>query len=472
MTDWKYPYEPSAKQQEAHAVQVDELLYGGAAGGGKSEFLLAEAVTLLTLVPNSKVLLLRRTFPELEQELEPRIQARIPKHVGKYNSSKHVMTFFNGSQLRLGYLEKDADVYRYIGAEYQMILFDELTTFNIAHYRFLKSRVRAAGQVLEDMKKYGLKPCMKSSSNPGGRGHFEVKRLFIDPAPPMTPIVDAETGQTRMFIPAKLQDNPALDDDYEDRLKSLPMHLRRALLDGDWMILDGVRFPTWRNEMHTIEPYSPEEFFSYPRCVAVDYGYANHFAAVWLAMLPDNRVIQYRELYQKELTATRQAELILASEMPGERGPTRPLPLVMDPSMWKRGDGEHAPSQDPDAPPLGSPAYHYMKVLGFRPKKAKNPRIAGAALLDEHLDIDAEGRAHYQCFNTCVETIRTVPALPRAKTNPEDVDTTAEDHLYDALRYGLGFLTGRFDTPIDNPRESALPSIPETMTGNLSQAGF
>lgn len=470
MADWRYPYEPSPVQQRAHATQVDELLYGGAAGGGKSEMLLATAVVMLLMVPGAKALLLRRSFAELEQELEPRLLSRIPREIGKYNSTKHVMTFHNGAQLRLGYLEKDSDVYRYVGAEYQLIMFDELTTMNIAAYRFLKSRVRAAGPVLKVMNEHGFKPRMMATSNPGGRSHFEVKRLFIDPAPPETVITDPETGQTRMFIPAKLKDNPHLDDDYAKRLMSLPPHLRKALLDGDWVVLDGVRFPIWRNETHVIPPCSPEEFFSYPRVVAVDYGFSAPFAAVWLAKLPSGRVIQYRELYATELTATAQAKMILDSEMVGERGPTRPLPVVMDPSMWRRGDGQVALGGDRDAAPVGSPAHHYQQVLGMRPIKAMNARIPGAALLDEHLNITEDGYPNFQVFNTCVKTIETVPALPRDKRNPEDVDTKAEDHLYDAVRYGLQYLVGRRTDESRNRREPA--DIPPPLTGSVSSMGF
>jgi hypothetical protein len=457
-------------QQLAHTADVDELLYGGAAGGGKTEMLLAEAIKLLTLVPNSKVLLLRRTFPEIEQEIVPRLLSRIPRKIGRYNSSKHVMIFFNNSQLRLGSLEKDVDVYRYLGAEYQLILFDELTTMNIMSYRYLKSRVRAAGQVRDDMARFGFRPKMISATNPGGRSHHEVKSMFVDPAPPMTAFAE-KTGQTRMYIPAKLEDNPHLDADYRARLESLPEHLRRALLEGDWDILEGVRFAVWRTEMHVIAPTSPEEFFSYPRCVAVDYGFAAPFAAVWLAKLPDDRIIQYRELYDTELTAKQQAQAILDAEMPGERGPTRPIPVVMDPSMWRRGEGgNHGPLGDSDSPPVGTPAHNYQTILNQRPIKAMNARVPGWALMDEYLMTHPDGTAHFQVTNNCRDTIRTIPALPRAKANPEDVDTTSEDHLGDAVRYGVQFLTGARDDATTRRREPT--DVIPPLTGSLASAGF
>ena len=469
---WTYPYDPSPKQIFAHSVDVDEMLYGGAAGGGKTEFLLAEAITMLLMVPNSKALLLRRTFPELEQEIEPRLLARIPRSIGKYNTTKHTLTFRNGALLRLGYLEKDSDVYRYIGAEYQMIVFDELTTMNMKSYTFLKSRVRAAGEVLATMKKLGLKPCMKATSNPGGRSHGEVKRMFVDPAPPETIITDEETGQTRIFIPAKLGDNPHLDTDYAKRLASLPTHLRRALLDGDWAVLEGVRFAAWRPEMHTIKACSPEEFYGYPRVVAVDYGFAAHFAALWIAKMPDGDLVVYRELYEKNLTAKQQAQLILDSEMPGERTPSRPLGLVMDRAMWNRGEAsgtEHL--GDPEAPPIGSPAHHYQTVIGQRPTKAMNARITGWALIDEHMVIQEDGRSRLHIMETCRDTIRTVPELPRDKNNPEDVDTKAEDHLADALRYGAYYLAGK-KREERGQRHDEETRIAPPLTAGLANMGF
>lgn len=460
-------------QTFAHQTQVDELLYGGAAGGGKTEMLLAQAITLLTLVPGAKVLLLRRTFPEIEQEIVPRLLSRIPTTIGRYNGSKHVMVFWNKSQLRLGSLEKDVDVYRYLGAEYQLILFDELTTMNMNSYRYLKSRVRAAGKVRERMEELGIKPKMMAATNPGGRSHMEVKAMFVDPAPAMTVVTDERTGQTKMYVPAKLDDNPHLDMDYRARLESLPDHLRRALLDGDWDVLEGVRFSVWRQEMHVIKASDPSEFFGYPRVVAVDYGFAAPFAAVWLAKLPDDRIIQYREVYEKELTASQQAQLILDSEMEGERGPTRPLPVVMDPSMWRRGDGGNVgPLGDSDAPPVGTPAHKYQTVLGQRPIKAMNARVSGWALMDEYLMTHPDGTAHYQVMDNCRDTLRTIPALPRDDKNPEDVDTKSEDHLGDAIRYGFQYLVGRRPDPNRGRDVSAEHPITPPLTGNLAGAGF
>lgn len=440
---WQYPYKPLKAQMEAHGYLVDELLYGGAAGGGKTDFLLAECITMALMVPGSKSLLLRRTFPEIEQEIEPRIRIRVPRDIGRYNTSKHVLNFYNGSQLRLGYIDTHNDMYRYVGAEYQLMAWDELTTFVPAAYIFLKSRLRASGKLRDRMTELGLRPRMLAATNPGNRSHGFVKGRFVDPVPARTVMRDRKTGQTRVFIPASLDDNPYLDTSYRSQLESLDDTQRRALLDGDWDILEGVRFAQFRVEKHVVRPdVNPLDLVTYPRCIGVDYGYADPFVALWMAKLPDGTILVYREVTATNLTAVQQAELILASEIEGERGPLRPLPLIMDPSMWRRNEGGGDSSKD-DIPPIGSPAYDYMKTMRLTPRKAINKRVPGWAQIDEIMREVNGAAPRLQIYDTCRELIRTLPSLPRDNTNPDDVDTHAEDHHADGLRYGVMHMLGK-----------------------------
>ena len=205
MKPWQYEFEPLPKQRQTLIADVDEVLYGGSLGSGKSEVLLAACMTLCTLISGSKALLVRRSFPELS-ELIKRLKERLPEEIATYNKSEHVFYFANGSQLVLGYLDKEDDATRYQGHELQLVCYDELTHYDKASYVLLNSRLRAAGSVLEQMKKYGLKLRALSASNPGGKGHAWVKERFIDPAPPREEFT-GDDGTRRVFIPARLWDN-------------------------------------------------------------------------------------------------------------------------------------------------------------------------------------------------------------------------------------------------------------------------
>jgi hypothetical protein len=339
------------------------------------------------------------------------------------------------------------------------------------------SRLRSAGEVKAAMDKLGLRTGTIATANPGGPGHHFVKQRWVDPAPAkkvfkMAATLEDPNPGTRCYIPARATDNPSIDIDYINRLNALPDNLRRALRDGDWDVLDGVRFAQWRESFHVVEPdISPMDLVTYPRVVAIDYGFGAPFAALWIAKLPNGVNLVYRELYAKNLTATQQAQAILKAEMPGERGPQRPIAVVMDPSMWRRnegGSGEHV--GDKDAPRVGTPAHDYQTVMGQRPIKAYNPRVPGWARLDELLRIQEDGYPLLQVYDTCRDLIRTFPAMPRDKKNPEDVDTTTEDHLGDALRYGAMFLAGRRIEERNRP--PARSALAPPATAALGSKGF
>lgn len=467
----RYRYAPHPPQKLAHSIKVDEILYGGAAGGGKSRWLRAEMFQACMAVPGMRAIIFRRTFADLARSVIDPLLEEIPTQLGKYNRGDHMWRFNNGSVLELGHLRNEADLLKYQGAEYQLVGFEELTHFTENQYTYMQSRLRAAGKVKERMEELGLRTRTISTANPGGPGHHFVKARFVDPAPAhkvfkMAASLEDPNPGTRCYIPARVTDNPSIDTSYVDRLNALPDNLRRALRDGDWDVLDGVRFAQWRESLHVVEPdISPMDLITYPRVVAVDYGFGAPFAALWIAKLPNGVNLVYRELYAKNLTATQQAELILKSEMPGERNEANPIPVVVDPSMWRRNEGgSGAHMGDKWAPQVGTPAHDYQRAFGQRPVPAYNARVPGWARIDELLRIhtietkatkkwesadyvedalDApQGYPHLQVYNTCRDLVRTLPALPRDKKNPEDLDTSMEDHLADALRYGCMFLAG------------------------------
>lgn len=434
---WIYPYEPHPKQELASDYLVDEMLFGGAAGPGKTDWLLAECVNLCLAVPHGKVLLIRNTYGELQEEIIPRLEARIPPWVGKYSAKAKAFVFYNGARLRLGYLERYDDVKQYIGAEYILIAWDELTLLPWEAYTFMRSRVRATGDIAAALAAVGLRPRMIATTNPGGPYHQQVKGHFVDAAPPGRILRDPDSLLTRVYIPATIDDNPSMPPSYRRMLMSLTPEKRKALLEGSWDILEGVRFTQWSRDRHVIRPEQlPLPLLSGERVIAIDYGFGAPFAAVWGVKLGSGLVVIYREVYRTELTATQQAELIRDLTSPEEWNAG--FRVVMDPSMWGRRDATSMKTGT-DAPPVGSPAHDYQTVLGQTPLKAKNNRIFGAARLDEKLRLREDNWPRILVHDTCVDLIRTLPTLQRSKINPDDVSQSPkqEDHLYDALRYML-----------------------------------
>tara|TARA_R100000900_G_scaffold118401_2_gene93154 strand:- start:1199 stop:2137 length:939 start_codon:yes stop_codon:yes gene_type:complete len=283
---------------------------------------------------------------------------------------------------------------------------------------------------------------MRATTNPGGPGHAWVKKMFIDPAKPNTPFwaTDIETSEVlkfpqghskagqplfkRRFIPASLFDNPYLAEsgDYEAMLLSLPEHQRKQLLEGNWDVNEGAAFPEFNRKIHVVEPHDIPR--SWARFRACDYGYGSYTGVVWLAVSPSEQLIVYRELYCSRVTATDLADMILNAERDDNIRYG-----VLDSSLWhKRGD---------TGPSLAEQMN--QKGLRWRPSdRSKGSRVAGKNELHRRLQVDEfteEPRLVF--FSSCINTIAQLPGIPLDKRNPEDVDTNSEDHLYDALRYGI-----------------------------------
>src|SRR5579871_6369520 len=231
-------YAPFAKQAAFHASPAKYRLFGGAAGPGKSKALLMEAILQAHEHPGVNTLLLRRTFPELEQSLLLYFRRDIPRELYKsYNESKHLVTWHNGSTTRFGYCQSERDVYQYQGAEFVFIGIDELTLFTLRQWQFLTSRNRCPVR--------GTFPCMAAATNPGNIGHAWVKALWIDrTAASGMESPEAYDASDYDFISARVTDNPiyANDENYLKTLRALPSHLRRAFLDGDWDVFAGQYF--------------------------------------------------------------------------------------------------------------------------------------------------------------------------------------------------------------------------------------
>lgn len=416
-----------------------------------TDWMLAELVNLSLAIPNVKTLLLRNKYGDLQEEIIPRLEERIPPWVGKYSSKLRSFVFYNGARLRLGYLEYEKNQQQYIGAEYAAIGFDELTLLPWRSYQFLASRARATGHTATMLARLGLRPRRLATSNPGGPSHSQVKAHFVDPVAPNTIYRDPATGLTRVYVPATVDDNPSMPAQYRQLLESLPSEKRKALLEGSWDILEGARFSSWNAARHVVSSTQlPPDLLAGERVIAVDYGFADPFAALWMVKLGSGLIVIYRELYSTELTPEQQARLILdnTTESEWESG----ISIVMDPAMWGRRDASAPKTGNPNIPPVSSPAHTYQTVLNRTPLRANNDRLSGWAMLDEKLRVHDDGWPRLVVYDWCRDLIRTLPALERDKKNPDNVSQTPkqEDHLCHPA--GTMVTTRRGDVPIETIR--------------------
>jgi len=430
-------FKPNAgPQTDFLASSEREVLYGGAAGGGKSFAMLADPLRGINN-PNFSGLLVRHTTEEL-RELIQKSQELYPKAIPgiKWSERKSQWVSPKGGRLWMSYLDRDLDVMRYQGQAFNWIGFDELTQWSTPFaWDYMRSRLRSTDASL------GL--YMRATTNPGGAGHQWVKKTFVDPSPSNTPFwaTELESGNViafpkghsregqplfrRRFIPANLFDNPYLAEsgDYEAMLLSLPEHQRRQLLDGDWDVAEGAAFPEFNRRVHVVEPYKiPASWRKFRAC---DYGYGSYSAVVWLAVSPAEQIVVYRELQVSKVLAVDLADMILQLE--AEDGTIQYG--VLDSSLWhKRGD-------------TGPSLAEQMIVRGcrWRPSdRSKGSRVAGKNELHRRLQVDEfTQEPRMVVFNNCTNLISQLPSLPLDKKNPEDVDTNAMDHMYDALRYGI-----------------------------------
>jgi hypothetical protein len=241
-------YAPFPRQKEFHESKAKYRLFGGAAGPGKTKALLWEAI--MQAIENADVdtLLLRRTFPELESSLIAYFRRDVPRELYRsYNESKHVVTWHNNSTTRFGHCAHENDIYQYQGAEYLFIGLDETTHFTLKQWQFLTSRNRCPVR--------GTFPNMAGATNPGNIGHAWVKALWIDKrAPAGMERAEKYNPADYDFVKATVADNPIYADDVEYRrtLDSLPTHLRRAFLEGDWNVFAGQYFDVFNRARHVV----------------------------------------------------------------------------------------------------------------------------------------------------------------------------------------------------------------------------
>ena len=440
--DRRVIWRPQPKQAEFMRRLEDEALYGGAAGGGKSDCALAEALRQVS-IPHYRGLILRKTYPQLSELIDRSCEiysGAFPDAV--YNESKHVWLFPSGAKIYFGSLAHVQDRYNYQGKRYDFIDFDELTQFTFDEYSYLFSRNRPNGQ--------GTRCYIRAQANPGGIGHGWVKERFITPAPPLTTIWETfrvrfpdgheeERRRSRVFVPSTVFDNKILlrnDPDYLTRLASLPDAERAALLYGDWDGFSGQVFTEWRNDpdryserigTHVISPFTVPRDWNIIR--GFDWGYSRPFSIGWYAEDRDGTLYRIRELYGSTGTpdagvrweASRLASEIRRIESEDENLRGRRISGIADPAIYQKNGGES----------IGG----IMEKQGVYFDRADNSRIAGKMQVHNRLAFDSSGRPSLYVFSTCRNFLRTFPCLVYDSTDVEDVDTTGEDHIYDELRY-------------------------------------
>ena len=413
-------------QTDFLAASEKDVLYGGAAGGGKSFAMLIDPLRYCH-IKEHRALILRRSMPEL-RELIDKSRELYPKAFkgAKFREVEKLWNFPSGAKIEFGFLEKDADVYRYQGQAYSWIGFDEITHLPTEFgWNYLASRLRTTNPNLETY--------LRCTANPGGVGAQWVKKRYVEASEP-NKTFKGKDGLTRKFIPALLQDNPYLaeDGEYERMLQSLPAVQRRQLLEGNWDVAEGAAFAEFTPDVHVITPFELPAWWE--RVKGIDYGYAAESCCLWGAIDPDDKtIIIYRELYRKGLTGEALADTITQME----ENEVKSIPGVLDTAAWAR-TGYTGPT-------IGETLVN----RGHKLRRADKNRVAGKTQIHEHLrQREGIGRPRLQIFSNCVNLIKELQGIPLSASNPEDVDTKASDHAYDALRYML-MSRPRMDHPYD-----------------------
>ena len=435
-------WQPQPKQAAFMARPEYEALYGGAAGGGKSDALVVEALRQVG-IPHYKALIVRKTYPQLSELIDKSLNYYPRAYpTARYNASAHTWNFPSGAKILFGSMQYTKDRTRYQGQAYDFIGFDELTHFTWDEYSYLFSRNRPNGP--------GTRVYIRASANPGGVGHGWVKERFVTASKPMTTIWEDVTWkdpsgqehrarQSRIFVPSSVFDNPALlnnDPDYVRRLASMPEAERKALLYGDWDTFSGQVFTEWRNDpdhyedrlwTHVIRPFRIPDSWLVWR--SFDWGYSRPFAVGWYAVDHEKRLYHIRELYgctgtpntgvQWEPARVAREIRRIEAEDPNLMG--KQIFGVGDPAIWQ-SDGTES---------IGA----LMERERVYFEKGDHARINGKMQVHHRLAFDEDGRPMLYVFDTCKHFIRTVPNLVYDETDVEDIDTDGEDHIYDELRY-------------------------------------
>lgn len=433
------------RQQLLLSCPANEVLYGGARGGGKSFATLLDWLAhRLRYGADAKGILFRKSMPELEDMLS-KAQKLFPQTGGKYFVQPKTWVWPDGSSLKFRYLERPSDAALYQGHEFTFIAFEEVGTYDSPEpIDLLRACFRSTGNV---------KHRLVLTANPGGSGHNWLKAKYIDPVPPMK-INQIRPGWSVCYIPAKVTDNPALlnaDPDYINRIKDAATNpqLLKAWLDGSWDIVAGGMFDdVWNPNQHILQPFKVPESWRIDR--AFDWGSSKPFAVGWFAesdgsvvylngqpkYFPPKSVIMVGELYGwngkpnqgcRMLASEVAREIIRAEKQFGFHQRVKPGPA--DSAIYTRENGNCIAD---DMLRAG--------VKWERADKSPGSRIHGWETMRRMLHAANQHMPEepgFWVFESCTHTIRTLPVAPRDERKMDDIDSDYEDHLADCLRYRL-----------------------------------
>jgi len=446
------------KQQRALMTAAQEVLYGGAAGSGKSYMMRVLAIVLCMEVANIKVFLFRRMYKELYINhvyspdgflvmLKPFIDAGEVT----FNKSDGVFNFYNGAQIYLCHAQHENDINAYLGAEIHCLLIDEATQFTEKMIRFIRTRVRLGGLPLPERWKK-LLPKIIYGTNPGGVSHSYFKRGFVSHGEGhvfKAPIQDG--GMTREYVPAKSGENLVMmrnDAAYGERIMGLgDDRLAQAYLDGNWDLEEGAAFSDlWDANVHVLDSIVIPRTWKIDR--AHDYGYTAPAATIWTAESDGTRAI----INDRQIVLPRKSIVIISEKYfadKEDRG-LRLLPFELGQQMHDH-EQSHSLRMRTEAGPADTSIFDKDKGMasihddyvkkGIRFTKAdKRPgsRERGFILTRQRLKAAATRNMEQPwmlVMRTCVHTISQLPELPISAENPQDVDSAANDHIYDAVRY-------------------------------------
>lgn len=415
---------PSEKQRLFLLDHHKHVGYGGARGGGKSWSVRTKDILLCLKHPGIRTAIFRRTYPELERN---HIRVLVPMctqaKIASYNRTEKRLTYINGSTTEFVFAQRQADLDKIQGNEWDVIFIDEATQWSEEELKIITACCRGAN----DFPKRIYYTC-----NPGGIGHQYIKRIFIDRS-----YEDTEDPDDYSFIQSKVTDNQALmdaDPDYIKYLQALPPKLRKAWLDGDWNVLSGAFFEEFRNGdptqsawTHVIEPFEPPKHWTY--MMGYDYGYSKPFSCQWYAIDESGIMYLILEWYGwngepnegMRITAEKQFEHIreIEEQHPYLKG--RKVRHIADPAIWDAERGESIAET--------------AEKKGIFFEKGDHARMSGWMQCHYRLQFDSNGIPMFYVFSSCPQFIRTIQLQQYDEHKVEDLDTSLEDHAIDSWRY-------------------------------------